>query len=175
MLGVRIHSILSDAIEVYTHTRVLLDGAEDMSCNDGEAKPRAKSAPSEYFEPYRHYAQVLRAWLVGFGVGAPVLLLSQHEITSALVVSGKAVLVLSLFLIGVSAQVLVALIYKYSMAFLYENEHSGAEINAFKLTIGNYFSTRYWPDVAGDTVAVLSYLAATVVLALAVFGQAPVT
>ncbi len=129
-----------------------------------------ENAPSEYFEPYRHYSQVLRAWLVGFGVGVPILLISQSEIVTPVISSEKSLIIFGLFLLGVSAQVLVALLYKYSMAILYVNEYSSYETSSKSIKFANYLGTRFWPDVLGDIVAILSYIVATSLLAHAVLG-----
>lgn len=145
------------------------DGAVNMS-QDEQA-----STPSEYFESYRHYAQVLRAWLVGYGVGVPVLLISQSDIVKPIIASGFTVWIFGLFLLGVAAQVVIALLYKYSMAILYENEYSESEIDGKRLSFAYYMGTRYWPDIVGDATAVISYITATALMAYAVFGQVVTT
>lgn len=124
-----------------------------------------KSGSSVYFEPYRHYSQVLRAWLVAYGIGVPVLLLSQSEVVVKIIPSGNGTIIIFLFLLGVSIQVLVALIYKYSMAILYEHENCLSIANSLRYKTARYFSEKYWPDAIGDLVTICVYIIGTYVIA----------
>ena len=58
-------------------------------------EPKGKAA--EYFKPYEEYSKVLRTWFVAFGIGAPVLLLTNERIAEAIKASGEARGVVSLF------------------------------------------------------------------------------
>ena len=84
------------------------------------AQPKTDEAG--YFEGYVSFARTLRTWLVAFGIGAPVLLLSQEQLAVRFMASDKAALVTTCFLAGVGAQVLGALLYKTAMWYLYLGE-----------------------------------------------------
>ena len=55
---------------------------------------------------------MLRLWLVAYGVGGPVLLLSSSEVTAKVVASGQAYLIVVPFLLGVPLQVVNAALNK---------------------------------------------------------------
>lgn len=58
-------------------------------------------------------------WLVAYGIGAPVLFLTQSGVADALRKTGAARSIALTFLVGVSVQVLSALLYKTTMWQLY--------------------------------------------------------
>ena len=65
-------------------------------------------ADSGFYESYAHFSRTLRAWLVAYGVGVPVLLVSQQFIAKAIIKAGTGGLITWLFLIGVAIQVLAS-------------------------------------------------------------------
>ena len=80
----------------------------------GETKMTLKYAElaGEYYRVYEHYAHLLRTWLVAYGIGGPVILLTRPEIWMKNISPGYAKFVGVLFLVGVVLQVLLALINK---------------------------------------------------------------
>jgi hypothetical protein len=45
--------------------------------------PEPRDGKGHYFEEYSEYAKTLRIWLVAYGVGAPVVILSNELCTVA--------------------------------------------------------------------------------------------
>ena len=81
--------------------------------------PTERPLDSENFEPYSEFARTLRTWFVGYGVGAPALVLTQAELRQRLANAGDLPTLGAFFLSGVFLQVLLTLIYKTAMWELY--------------------------------------------------------
>ncbi len=64
------------------------------------------------FKLYTEYNKSLRAWLVGFGFGVPALFIINQEAQSKLIKSEDSQCIIYMFLIGASAQVILAFINK---------------------------------------------------------------
>jgi len=43
----------------------------------------------EYFKAYEEYSKVLRTWFVAYGIGGPVLLLTNETLAKAIKASGQ--------------------------------------------------------------------------------------
>jgi hypothetical protein len=82
-------------------------------------QPARAEDPQDYYKAYAEYSKTLRTWLVAYGMGAPVLLSARQDVWPALATSGRAKLIIGLFLIGVVAQVVLATLNKASMWVMY--------------------------------------------------------
>ena len=69
---------------------------------------------NDHREAYRHHAATLRNWYVAFGVGAPVLFLSNEDLWQKFASSDKFVAISSIFFMGVAFQILLAFFDKYA-------------------------------------------------------------
>ena len=56
-----------------------------------------------FYKVYEEYSKALRTWFVAFGIGGPVLFLTQQDVSNKIVESGNARTIVLLFLIGVSS------------------------------------------------------------------------
>ncbi|MDE2196498.1 MAG: hypothetical protein KGJ56_04865, partial [Gammaproteobacteria bacterium] len=70
------------------------------------ANRRIKNGDSGFYEPYIQYSRTLRTWLVAYGVGGPVLLVSQDLVARAIIKAGTGKWVAWLFLTGVAVQII---------------------------------------------------------------------
>lgn len=73
--------------------------------------PRGKkndALSQAYFESYAEYNRILRSWFVAFGIGGLALFLLESPVREALLASGRTRTMVILFLIGVTAQIIVA-------------------------------------------------------------------
>lgn len=71
-----------------------------------------QSPGAEHFAVYTEYSKTLRTWLVAYGVGAPVLLLTNERLAKDLAGSPLAPQIAALFLIGVALQVFLSFLNK---------------------------------------------------------------
>ena len=129
-----------------------------------------KLEESGFYEPYSHLARTLRGWLVAYGIGGPVLMMSQDLFSDAVVESGNGRLISILFLLGLALQIAEALIQKYSMAVFYESELDISVVERRRYRAAAFFTDQYLLSIVFDvaTIAAFSigtYLAMVSILA----------
>ena len=73
---------------------------------------------------YEEHSKVLRTWLVAYGIGAPVLFLTNDSLAEKLAESGMSAGVSARFLLGVAAQVGLAALNKTVMWVCYYAERT---------------------------------------------------
>ncbi|MGB9428589.1 MAG: hypothetical protein WCC11_01715 [Gammaproteobacteria bacterium] len=129
-----------------------------------------KTDDSSFYESYAHFSRTLRAWLVAYGVGVPVLLVSQEFIAKAIIKSGTGALITWLFLIGVAIQVLAALLYKYSMAYLYSAEVDAALNETRRVKAAEWLSNTVWLEALFDVVSIALFVCGTFMVVSAVLA-----
>lgn len=90
-----------------------------------DARVAGTDRAKEFYAAYEHYSGLLRTWLVAYGIGAPVLMLTNEKLWDALGTSGSSRYIAICFLFGVGLQVLLATLNKTIMwASHYAEGHS---------------------------------------------------
>ena len=106
---------------------------------------------------YSEYNKVLRSWFVAFGVGGPAMILVNEDVRSQLVNSGQLKSVVVLFLIGVAAQVGIALLNKVLNWYGYCGEESETFKETRRYRLANSVLEWFWLDIAADLAAVVVF------------------
>jgi hypothetical protein len=132
--------------------------------------PRKRSGDSGFYESYANFSRTLRAWLVAYGVGVPVLLVSQEFIAKAIIKAGTGDLVTWLFLAGVAIQVLAALLYKYSMGYLYFAEMDSGLKNTLQVKAAVWLSNAIWLEAVFDIAAIAIFVWGTFLVVASVLA-----
>lgn len=130
-----------------------------MGC--GESAGTMTSDREEYFKAYAEYSKVLRTWFVAYGIGAPVLLLTNEGLAKVLKASGESKVLAGFFLVGVALQVLLAALNKCSMWGIYFGEFKDAFRRTRRYKIAHWFSEQFWIDLAIDILTFLAFAVAT--------------
>ncbi|MEX2555817.1 MAG: hypothetical protein WEB06_09305 [Actinomycetota bacterium] len=102
------------------------------------------------YKAYEGHATTLRAWLVAYGVGGPVLLLTNERISSVIADAGHARLLAVLFLAGVSLQVILAALNKYAMWLCYYSDEEPQVEEKWPYNWATWVSRQVWIDLAVD-------------------------
>jgi hypothetical protein len=128
--------------------------------------PEKKSAKevvkeSGFYEPYSHFSRTLKAWLVAYGIGAPVLLASQEHLSKLVIDSGCGVVISALFLLGVASQIAASLVYKYSMGIIYFSELDSEIKDTRIFKIADRVSESFGLELAFDLLTVICYAVGT--------------
>jgi len=133
--------------------------------------PLTPKEESGFYEAYAHFSRTLRAWLVAYGIGAPVLLVSQEFIAHAIIKAGAGGLITWLFLAGVAIQVSAALLYKYSMAYLYFAETDSMPEGAWQVVLSAWLSRAVWIEALFDLASIALFVWGTFLVVAAVLAQ----
>ena len=123
-----------------------------------------------YFDAYASFARTLRTWLVGFGVGVPVLVASQAELSKKLAASGDAKRIVTLFLGGVAVQIFVTMLYKSAMWYTYFGAMNSAFRGRWRYKASEWISEQHWLEVIFDVATMALFVAAMFSLLRAVFA-----
>jgi len=115
----------------------------------------------EYLSAHTEFSKSLRTWFVAYGIGAPVLLLTNKEIANTLKESGNARAIAAIFLVGVCLQVMLATANKTSMWGIYYGETNPLFKNTRRYKSAWWFSEAYWIDLVIDVTTMGAFGAAT--------------
>lgn len=125
------------------------------------ARGPAHGDEAGYYEAYAKHADILRSWLVAYGVGVPVLILSQEGLWKVMLANGVIVSAGLSFVIGVALQAALALINKVVMW----NNYRGASSWKFRHTRTYWFlmclSAQFWVDIVFDIVTIVAFVHGT--------------
>jgi hypothetical protein len=114
-----------------------------------------------HYTAYDEHAKTLRTWLVAYGIGAPVLILSQHEIWESLKHTHSLRLIAGLFIVGVVVQVTLAAVNKTAMWACYFGSTNKAFSKTRRYRFFHWLSKQYWIDLICDLSAMALFAYAT--------------
>ena len=115
-----------------------------------------------YFEGYAQFAGVLRTWLIAYGIGGPVLFATQSRLADKLFETSQARFIAILFLSGVFLQVIVALLYKGAMWYLYVGEEDAKIRKKRRYKISDWLSEAFWLEILFDLASIALFTWATI-------------
>lgn len=125
-------------------------------CEEGE------DCMSDNLEKYTEYNKHLRTWLLAFGIGAIVLLVTTEELAQPLKQAQSFGLVAMLLLTGAILQILIAFINKTSNWYQFDLQNHASKSRLIRrwqaswAWIGNH----YWIDFVIDVASLLAYVIA---------------
>lgn len=135
----------------------------------GDTAPNASRAEVAFFASYTEYSKTLRAWLVAYGIGGPVLFLTNEDLSAALKLSVYRDCIVDLFLVGVALQVALAFINKWCAWHMYVGEYESSFQAQTSYKIWSWLNERSWIDLVFDGGSLIAFAVSTV-LALSVFS-----
>lgn len=122
-----------------------------------EGSPVEIEQTAELFEVYKDHSNVLRAWMAAYGVGTPVLLLSQEKLWGILMSAGSAANIAALFLIGVALQAFLAALNKYVMWSCYYGEINESYSTGRLCALTRILAKQAWIDLLVDFVSIICF------------------
>ena len=146
------------------------------------------SASSDgHYKVYEEHMKTLRAWFAAYGVGGPVLFITQNDFATTLVSSGLSQLVGVLFLVGVLLQALVALFNKWVNWGLYYFDEDDVDTSSAVDTVETTdvetdtqaksqklqrfcesYSSKVWIDIVADLATLVLFSIATILVLIEV-------
>jgi hypothetical protein len=129
-----------------------------------------KTEPDGYFNAYMEYNKALRNWLVGFGIGGPVLILSNVEISRRVLSCTNRSFIFWTFALGVFVQIIVASLNKYINWCEYDRltPEKGKTSNNHEFI--KKFADKIWIDVLADFISIFSFILAAILFGDCVLG-----
>lgn len=123
---------------------------------------RTRKADGGFFDGYASFAGVLRTWLIAYGIGGPVLLLTNENVSKKISASGHSHDIALLFLVGVALQVIAAFLYKGAMWYLYMGEEVSEGIQETTChRISSWLSEAFWLEMLFDLGSIVLFAVAT--------------
>ena len=114
-----------------------------------------------YYEPYKNFALSLRAWFIAYGIGAPIIFLSNEGTQKAISNYEGNKFLISLFLTGVVIQIIQALLYKHAMWHLHMGEGNPDYHTKWLYKGSEKITEVYWLEATLDLSTVIVYVLAT--------------
>lgn len=127
----------------------------------------AKSSSREesgFYAAYAGFAKILRNWLIAYGVGCPVILLSNETIYKSLKETNCVCTAAVLFGIGVVSQLVAAMLYKTAMWWLYVGEVDTDFRERARYKSADWLSEQYWLEIVFDGVSIIFYVVGTAIV-----------
>ncbi|MBK8947175.1 MAG: hypothetical protein IPM32_18195 [Ignavibacteriae bacterium] len=114
-----------------------------------------------YQESYQKFSSSLRTWLIGFGIGAPVLFSSQAAFSNLVLNKTDFNPILILYLVGVSVQIFATLLYKISMWYIMKGALQPQFKNKRRYKFSDWLSDQLFIEIAFDLISIILFLIAT--------------
>jgi len=118
-------------------------------------------AAASLFSVYSEFARVLRTWFVAYGIGGPVLLLTNDAVQRKFAASGQAAHITLAFLTGVALQVLLAVLNKNATWIAYEAERRADRKTKTVYRLAVWFTNEFWIEFAMDMGSLVAFTWAT--------------
>lgn len=124
-----------------------------------------------HYESYKGFANTLRAWLIAYGIGGPVLIVSQQSVWTKLSSSSLTVWITIVFLFGVSLQVAHAALFKWVQWELYVGADNEELQQKPRYKLADSLSINYLIDAVLDFGAIILFGIGTFLLLIALTAQ----
>ena len=112
-----------------------------------------------YIEQFNFYLRDLRTWFVAYGIGGPVLFLTQEKIRAAIAGSGSGRSIAFLFLLGVAFQIASSVLGKWTSWIQYANTKDGS--HSCLAPVAFWWAGNFWIDFLLDLGSVMMFGVAT--------------
>jgi hypothetical protein len=120
------------------------------------APPPASEAEG-YYDAYSAFARQLRVWFIAYGIGAPLIALTNPAVAEAVRLSGYRKSIAFAFVGGVTVQILMAFLYKTAMWYLYAGEDDPTTKGTWQWSASDRFSEWYWAEALVDVVTLAAF------------------
>jgi hypothetical protein len=128
---------------------------------DAATEDATREEAAEYFRVYEDYAKNLRTWFVAYGIGGPVLFVSNEGLAKRLASSHAGPAIAAFFLAGVVLQIALAMINKNAMWACYWSSRYPDEAHKRRFRFAHWISGQYLIDVGVDVLTTGSFAIAT--------------
>lgn len=158
----------------------------DKSTRTRDSQPEQSKPPSDPDQPvrdvelvtthwgnYSEYSKTLRAWLVAYGIGGPVLIFTNDKLFDTFSKAANTPTIVRWFLAGVALQVALALINKWGAYNMYLGANDEGYKESLQYRFWDVVTDMHWIDMLLDVLSIASFVIATFlafVIAFPAFG-----
>ena len=139
-----------------------------------------------HFANYSEYSKTLRSWLVAYGIGGPVLLLTNKDAPEKLAKSPHLETIVTLFVAGVALQILLAFLNKWAAWHMYSgayDKHLAAQGSkdcemhheSLMYWLWQWINKQSWIDFFVDLGALVAFSIATWIALTTLLASSPAT
>lgn len=128
-----------------------------VAASDAQDKPDVKG----YYDNYVEYSRIFRTWLVAYGVGAPVIFLTNDALLLVVARSLQGPRIISMFLFGVFLQVSLALLNKWCAWHQYAEVHDESLSENWRFKLWDKIGHMVWLDFFVDLASLAAFIYAT--------------
>jgi len=114
-----------------------------------------------HFQNYVDYSRTLRAWLVAYGIGGPVLFLTNDNLAQKVSSSCYTNQIIILFLSGVCLQIVLSLINKWCAWHMYKGAGDLDYQKTRRYRFWGFFNAQSWIDFWIDLISITAFIFAT--------------
>jgi len=134
-----------------------------MNSKPQQIKPYQTDAAKgeDFFKCYADYAKALRTWFIAYGIGMPILFMSNSFALRKISLSPHANSIIWGFLMGVIIQVTEALLYKNTMRYLFKGEMIPKIKDKLRYKISHMILDFYWLEAVIDVATAFFFITAT--------------
>ncbi len=125
--------------------------------NSGIQKSSTGKEEKNFYDAYVGLSRNLRVWFIAYGIGGPVLFLSNNEVWQKISASEEGKLICFLFLSGVSIQLIGTLLYKTAMWYLYTGELHKDFKKRFRYKVSDFLSECYCLEFLFDLGTLITF------------------
>ncbi|MFC5500609.1 hypothetical protein ACFPOE_23910 [Caenimonas terrae] len=114
-----------------------------------------------FFQNYADYSKAVRAWLVAYGIGGPVLFVTNDKLTERVAKSGYGNEIIALFLVGVGLQIVSAMVNKWASWHIYRGIGDDDYRSRAAYRFWGWINDQTWIDIWADLLALVALVFAT--------------
>lgn len=111
-----------------------------------KSNEKTKSESEGFYDEYAASRNTIRVWFVTFGIGGLYLLLTNEKLMCKLKSTGDLKCIATLFLIGIGAQLFIAIINKWVNWYIYYFD----QVENWFSKIIDDISSQFWIDIICD-------------------------
>jgi hypothetical protein len=137
-----------------------------------------------HFANYAEYSKTFRSWMVAYGIGGPILLLTSKDAPQNIAKSPYLQTIVTLFILGVAIQIVLALVNKWAAWHMYRGAYSKYQMaendpdcnnhhDSITYKFWGWVNRQSWIDFLCDVGALLLFSVATWLVLKALLGSHP--
>ena len=142
-------------------SNIILHPSEDEQMTEIDDLQQLRLESEGHYQAYEDYSRLLRVWLVAYGIGAPIIFITNDALWKTIAQHRFAWIVAVMFLSGVFLQVAVAWLNKTTQWVIYSGKKRPPYPTSWIFATARKIGRNFWIDVAADLASIVLFTIAT--------------